>query len=143
MVTRSHGVAKLVLELNILRSGGSEGLSLLRGVGLELKAGRGQSIERAEVGDGLLFVINYKGIDDSFLGQQEVLNLSFTEVNMHFVSAKMGVKECVDLGDVILSHESEARHAVLHIKLVHFDHRTHAHTLGQVAEAHIDKLLRV
>lgn len=38
-----------------------------------------------------------------------MLNLSFTEVNMDLVSAEMGVEECVYLGDIFLSHESEAR----------------------------------
>lgn len=69
MVARSHSVAKLVLEAHILRSSGSEGLLLLRGVGLELEAGGGESVERAEVGYGLLFIVNYKGIDDAFLGE--------------------------------------------------------------------------
>jgi hypothetical protein len=58
----------LVLKYNILRSSGLKGLSLLLGISEELKAAGRECVERAEVGDGLvLFIINNKGVDNTFL----------------------------------------------------------------------------
>jgi len=70
VVSRSDSVTMLVLEVNILRSGSSEGLSLLLGISEEFEAAGGESVERAEVRDGLvLFIINNEGVDDTFLGE--------------------------------------------------------------------------
>ena len=58
----------LVLKYNILRSSGLQGLSLLLGISEELEAAGRKGVERAEIGDGLvLFIINDKGVDNTFL----------------------------------------------------------------------------
>jgi hypothetical protein len=69
LVSRSDSVTELVLETNILRGSSSESLLLLRSVRLELEAGGGESVERAEVSDRGLFILNDERVDNSFLGE--------------------------------------------------------------------------
>jgi len=111
VVSRSDSLAKLVLEVEVRRSGVIEVYLLLGSVGEELEATGGQGVERNEVRNGglVLFVIDYERVDNSILGQKEVANLFFTEVDVDFISAQMGVEDGMDLWDIILLHHSEAR----------------------------------
>jgi hypothetical protein len=69
LVSRSDSVTELVLETNILRGSSFESLLLLRSVRLELEAGGGEGVERAEVSDIHLFILNDERVDNTFLGE--------------------------------------------------------------------------
>jgi len=146
VVSRSDSLSKLVLEVEVRRSGVIKVYLLLGSVGEELETTGGQRVERNEVRNGgrVIFVIDHEGVDDSFLGQQEVADLIFTEVDVDFISAQVGVEDSVDLWDIILSHNSEARKVeILLVKFVSLTVSSLTDTLGKVTESNIDQLLWV
>lgn len=70
VVSGSDSLSKLVLEVEVRRSGVIKVYLLLGSVGEELETTGGQRVERNEVRNGgrVIFVIDHEGVDNSFLG---------------------------------------------------------------------------
>jgi len=68
-----------------------------------------------------------------------VADLIFTKVDVDFISAQVGVEDGVDLWDIILSHNSEARKVeILLVKFVSLTVSSLTDTLGKVTESNVD-----
>ena len=143
IVTMPSYISELVREGQVVVFGHL--FSLICSVGLKFKSRRIQCIERCEIRDVThITLVHYVRVDHTrCIREEEMLHLSLTEADMHFVGSKVLVENFGDLGDIVFYHRSEAVQIYLFLELMDLVNLGVGLVLRLITKPNVDQLLGV